>query len=92
MSYSSDPMGAALDRYITGNYGEDQFAGEEEWDAFVEKVCGKCEVHMDCLFYRDGNRYFACDDFDRAVQENEEAQRIADEEYCRAWMEQENDW
>lgn len=29
-SYNSDPMGAALDRWITGNYGEDQWSDEEE--------------------------------------------------------------
>ena len=26
MSYANDPMGASLDRHITGNYGEDQYA------------------------------------------------------------------
>jgi len=31
MSYATDPMGAALDRHITGNYGEDQLQ-EDEWD------------------------------------------------------------
>jgi hypothetical protein len=25
MTYANDPMGAALDRHITGNYGEDQY-------------------------------------------------------------------
>jgi hypothetical protein len=92
MSYSNDPMGAALDRYITGNWGEDQFAGEEEWDATVERICGDCKLRMDCLFYTDGNRYYACDYFDRAIKDMEEEHRIADEECARAFMEQENDW
>jgi len=29
MSYGTDPMGAALDNWITGNWGEDQFAAED---------------------------------------------------------------
>jgi hypothetical protein len=32
----------ALDRYITGNYGEDQFYCSEELDE-DETVCAKCE-------------------------------------------------
>lgn len=40
----------ALDRHITGNYGEDQFKGEAEAEALAEKVgnsfgflCPKCK-------------------------------------------------
>jgi hypothetical protein len=43
----NDPMGAALDRYITGNYGEDQFIGECEFEAFVDSVCGACPIQAD---------------------------------------------
>lgn len=28
----------ALDRHITGNYGEDQFAGEEEFEIRLEQL------------------------------------------------------
>ena len=37
MSYWNDPMGAALDRYITGNWGEDSVGDEEEEDDYPEE-------------------------------------------------------
>ena len=38
---------AALDRYITGNYGEDQFRGEEEQERVYDETCGQCRVQKD---------------------------------------------
>ena len=38
--------GAALDRWITGNYGEDQFAGELDYEEFVDVVCSKCPDYI----------------------------------------------
>jgi hypothetical protein len=35
-------MDASFDRWRTGNYGADQFRGEDEWDSFVEKTCSDC--------------------------------------------------
>ena len=42
MSYATDPMGAALDRHITGNWGEDQFKGEAQYEDLCDKVCSSC--------------------------------------------------
>lgn len=38
--------GAALDRYITGNYGEDQFLEEtaEESRAYIQGYCGAARL------------------------------------------------
>ena len=35
-----------LDNWITGNYGEDQFKGEAEWERFVTKSCLSCVFHQ----------------------------------------------
>lgn len=35
-------MLSSLDRYITGNYGEDQFKGEADWEDFVSDTCDRC--------------------------------------------------
>jgi hypothetical protein len=37
----------ALDRYITGNYGEDQFRGEHELERAYDLTCGQCRVQKD---------------------------------------------
>jgi hypothetical protein len=37
---------AALDNYITGHYGEDQFRGEADYEEFVDEVCGKCPDYI----------------------------------------------
>lgn len=41
-------MSAALDRWITGNYGEDQFRGCDEYDEFVDKTCSNCICQKWC--------------------------------------------
>lgn len=44
MSYGNDPMGAALDRYITGNYGEDQFIDQCDGVGCVRvEECSECK-------------------------------------------------
>lgn len=35
-------MAADLDRYITGNYGEDQFRDEDEYDPYGLITCTNC--------------------------------------------------
>jgi len=35
-------MSASLDRYITGNWGEDQFKGCDEYDEMVDHTCSNC--------------------------------------------------
>lgn len=54
MSYLNDPMRAALDRHITGNYGEDQFRQEEEWEAFLDHICGGCDRYETCEHPENG--------------------------------------
>ena len=46
-------MSAALDRYITGNYGADQFRGEDEYDEFVDKTCSECICQKWCPTYKE---------------------------------------
>lgn len=41
-------MAASLDRWITGNYGEDQFRGCDEYDEFVDTTCSNCICQKWC--------------------------------------------
>jgi hypothetical protein len=68
---------AALDNYITGHWGEDQFSGEADYEEFVDEVCGKCPDYIQkhcpsntgenvvCLYILD-----ALDKSDTRLQEN----------------------
>jgi hypothetical protein len=53
MSYANDPMGAALDRHITGNWGDDQFKGEEDYADFLDNCCRECIFQNCCAFSFD---------------------------------------
>jgi hypothetical protein len=48
MSFGDARLDAALDRHITGNWGEDQFRGQEEWESFVENTCSNCLCEKWC--------------------------------------------
>lgn len=41
-------MSASLDRYITGNWGEDQFKGCDEYDEMVDHTCSNCLCMLWC--------------------------------------------
>lgn len=62
MSYNTDPMGAALDRYITGNWGEDSVQDDEEDEPIKEFHCieagnGGCIWHQSCIGRLDCEYY-----------------------------------
>jgi hypothetical protein len=42
MSFGDARLDAACDRYITGNWGEDQFKGCDEYDEMVDHTCSNC--------------------------------------------------
>jgi len=44
-------MKDSLDRWITGNYGEDQFIGEEEEDEYCEGDCSKCKMNVNYTIF-----------------------------------------
>ena len=48
MGFGNARMDAALDNFITGHWGEDQFRGQEEWEMFVEKTCASCPCEKWC--------------------------------------------
>ena len=70
-------MSAALDRYITGNYGMDQFKGEEAFEALCESTCATCflQVLDQCDLIPDDN----CLVIKAAIQREEEEQQKADD-------------
>lgn len=82
-------MAASLDRWITGNYGEDQFKGCDEYDEFVDKTCSNCICQKWCptwkTLYEQGD-YTECLVVKgiMAVREAQEAEykRDADEHYA----------
>lgn len=43
-------MKDSLDRWITGNYGEDQFKDEEE-DEYCEEDCSKCKMNVNYTMF-----------------------------------------
>lgn len=57
--------GAALDRYITGNYGEDQFRGvwDEGYPPFRCRHCGRW-LKMEPDRVRAWEEAYPCDDVD----------------------------
>jgi hypothetical protein len=42
MSFGDVRMDNAFDRWRTGNYGEDQFKGCDEYDEMVDHTCSNC--------------------------------------------------
>jgi len=63
-------MGAALDRYITGNYGEDQFRGQEDFEEFLEHTCSRCFMQRLGLACPAYERYFVEGDDNYEEMEN----------------------
>jgi hypothetical protein len=47
----SQRMMDSLDRWITGNYGEDQFKDEEEEDEFCDEDCSKCKMKVNYTMF-----------------------------------------
>jgi hypothetical protein len=93
MSYRNDVMGAALDRHITGNYGMDQFMGEDAFEALCESTCAPCfmQVLGQCDLIPDDN----CLVIQAAVKREEEIQAADDdamyEKYLEDQLEREED-
>jgi hypothetical protein len=87
MSYNNDVMGAALDRHITGNWGEDQFAGEEDFEQFIENTCPSCVFNLrnDCSMcerYFDGeNNIEECLVIKAHIEEQLRLEREMDKDY-----------
>jgi hypothetical protein len=48
--YMSDTMGASLDRWITGNYGEDAYGNEEFCHTCINYENGFCNRHNKDVF------------------------------------------
>lgn len=50
----------SLDRFITGNYGEDQFTDEEiidellDEDEYCDEDCSKCPIKLNYTFDQEG--------------------------------------
>jgi len=87
-------MVAELDRHITGNWGEDQFKGCDDYDEFVDTTCSNCMCRNGCPTFEkfcNGDDYELCLVVKgiMAVREAQEAEyeRDADEHY--ALMEEE---
>ena len=71
MSYNNDPMGAALDRHITGNWGEDSV---DEWCEERECECRDEDgvPNEDCEYGGDTSECRAsalADEIDRTYDE-----------------------
>jgi len=70
---------AALDNYITGHYGADQFRGSDEFDEFVEHTCSNCMFEKDCPTFEkflNGDDYEPC----LIIKDIEEQRQIAEHE------------
>jgi len=86
-----DRMSVALDNYITGHYGEDQFSNED--DFFIESVCkncfmdGKCNIdlaYMNCLVLEDAYR--------KEYEAERKMYEQMEEHYFNAYIEELIDW
>ena len=62
MSFGSARMDASYDRWRTGNYGEDQYDGENELFDLAEKTCMDCICRCQ-IFERYMNGEDCFDDF-----------------------------
>jgi hypothetical protein len=87
-------MSNALDNWITGHYGADQFRGEDEYDEFVDKTCSGCICQKWCPtckeLYEQGE-YTECLVVKgiMAVREAQEAEYSRDMDAHDALMEEE---
>ena len=89
MGYSTDVMGAALDRYITGNYGEDQYRGEEEAERTFDVTCGVCPLYGGCSWDPDKSLddWLSCPWVKYYIERENIETAKADEAYYQAHME-----
>jgi hypothetical protein len=76
----------ALDRYITGNWGEDQFKGEVEYDEFVDTCCSECVFRRSCTIYDETECLVIKGIIDKQNQEQYEM------ELAREAQEESEDW
>jgi len=85
-----DRMSVALDNYITGHYGEDQFYFDDEF--FIDSVCKTCFINDKC----DRDLVNGCLIIDDAYRKEAEAERefdeLIDEHYFNAHIEELIDW
>lgn len=75
-------MSAALDRYITGNYGESQYKDSDDFDEFIDTTCSNCMCRNGCPTFEkfcNGDNYEPCL-IVKAIMEMREAQEA---EYSR---------
>lgn len=82
-------MSNALDNYITGHYGEDQFRGCDEYDEFVDKTCSDCICQKWCPTWKElceQGDYTEClivkGIMDKREAQEAEYERDADEHYA----------
>jgi hypothetical protein len=86
MSYFTDPMGASLDRWITGNYGEDQYSDEEFckdcifWDVRTEREGGFCNRHNKHVEAEEWCVDFESDEYDPSDDEPQDLDEWRDRE------------
>lgn len=78
-------MSQQLDKYITGNYGMDQFKGEEAFEALCESTCNVCfmQVLNQCDLIPDDN----CLMIKAAIQREEERQAADDDAMYEQYLE-----
>jgi hypothetical protein len=85
-------MSVALDRHITGNWGADQFCGEDDFEDFVENTCSKCFFLKTCSTaekFFNGEDYEPCSIIKDVMRQNEEADHKMDLEMERTYDEME---
>jgi len=89
MSYMSDPMGYALDMYITGHYGEDQFRGEEEYEMVCDRAFGICVFNLLNQCPLDLECDDVCSVVKAVMKDHTEEQQIYDDEMEQRYIEDE---
>lgn len=91
MSYANDPMGAALDRHITGNWGGDQFKGGEEFENICDDAWYNCvwRKHNQCPF--DENCEESCLMVKAMIIKHDDEIRIIDEEMEQRYLEEQEE-
>jgi hypothetical protein len=84
---------AALDNWITGNWGEDQFAEENAWYEFKDRVCVKCQWKKDCVLGEEDDADcadpFPCDTIQKAVDKQRLEDQEMDDSRYDDWLEEE---
>lgn len=72
-------MSNALDNFITGHYGADQFCGGDEYDEFVDHTCSNCICASWCPTFK---KFCNADEFDECliIKDVIKRQQVADME------------